>query len=226
MLIERKDLFTGETYYVDQDDIPGRFGISFNDLKELVECCPEEGWAKYKSNKYSRRGKLEVSAGERLSRSVTINNNGVKLSHLIWVFARDGIWTKDELDHIDGDVDNNKISNLREATRSQNIMNRNIHSDNTSGYPGIRYKNHKWRADIWFNGEYMHLGYFDTFEAALAARQAAEDKYWGEFAARHSRPQRPPGPDLFAAPEDSCDAALIWATTDCTRYGAKQSKPF
>jgi hypothetical protein len=43
-----KDLFTGEIKFIDENDIPGRFGISFNRLRELIECNPEEGWAKRK----------------------------------------------------------------------------------------------------------------------------------------------------------------------------------
>jgi hypothetical protein len=40
----------------DPNDIPGRFGISFNRLKELLEVNPEEGWAKRKFNSYGNIG--------------------------------------------------------------------------------------------------------------------------------------------------------------------------
>jgi hypothetical protein len=70
MLIERKNLFTGEIYHVDQDDIPSRFGISFNRLKELIECHPEEGWAKRKYNSNTGPGK----AGDFLPCYTSLDN--------------------------------------------------------------------------------------------------------------------------------------------------------
>jgi hypothetical protein len=223
MLIERKDLFTGETYYVDQDDIPGRFGISFNRLKELVECDPVEGWAKWKVDR--GRNKI-VEVGDHLPGNTTcVDQCWLHTYHIIWVFHTKGIWAKSEIDHKDGNHYNNRISNLREATHSQNHMNHKLQRNNTSGVTGVKQRGGKWQATIKVNGKDINLGYFYDFDDAVAARHDAEDKYFGEFAARHSRPQiKYTSPDLFAQPEDICDAALIWATTDCTRYGATHKK--
>jgi hypothetical protein len=105
------------------------------------------------------------------------------------------------MDHKDGDTRNNKIGNLREVNRFQNGMNRKIDKRNKFEVAGVYYEKRRqtWRASICVNGSPVSLGTFKMFDDAVAARRAAEDKYQGEFAARHSRPQVTySGPDLFA----------------------------
>jgi hypothetical protein len=110
----------------DPDDEPGRFGISFNRLKELVECNPEEGWARWKVNRYSGRYHkiLNASAGDFLPdppSQASVDRKHILLHHIIWVFHTKGIWAEDETDHKNGNRCNNKIENLREATHVQII---------------------------------------------------------------------------------------------------------
>ena len=80
-------------------------------------------------------------------------------------------------------LDNRRI-NLRPASDAESIRNRRIQKNNTSGTCGVRFdkSRNKWRARIKVNGKEIHLGYFDTREEAVAARKAAEVKYFGEFA--------------------------------------------
>jgi len=89
-----------------------------------------------------------------------------------------------EVDHEDRDGLNNRRSNLRIATRSQNGMNRKINKNNTSGYKGVYWhKQHqKWCAQIKINNKKIHLGYFDNKIDAVKARDEAAKKYHGEFA--------------------------------------------
>ena len=77
----------------------------------------------------------------------------------------------------------NRKSNLRIATRSQNNMNKGTRNDNTSGVTGvIWYKNkNKWRSEIIVNNQHISLGYFIKFEDAVKARKEAEEKYFGEW---------------------------------------------
>lgn len=86
-----------------------------------------------------------------------------------------GDFTK-EIDHIDGDRMNNRISNLRAVTRSENCRNRGIRSDNTSGRVGVYWAENikKWRARITVHGQETRLGSFEKFEDAVSAREAAE----------------------------------------------------
>lgn len=89
-----------------------------------------------------------------------------------------------EIDHIDGDGLNNRRSNLRLATRSQNFQNSRIRSTNTSGYKGVHWDKHahKWRARIVLDGYNKNLGLFDNREEAAAMYDVAAIEYFGEFA--------------------------------------------
>ncbi len=96
----------------------------------------------------------------------------------------ENLQNKSRVDHIDRDKTNNKISNLRWVTHSENNMNRSIRSDNISGVPGINWykKLSKWHVQISINGEQKHIGYFNDFEDAITARQYAQHVHHGEYA--------------------------------------------
>ena len=89
-----------------------------------------------------------------------------------------------ETDHRDGNGLNNKRSNLREATKSQNMHNRMASVNNTSGFKGVSFSkfHQRWVAYIGFNGNKHHLGYFDTAEEAHVAYVEAAKRMHGEFA--------------------------------------------
>jgi len=87
-------------------------------------------------------------------------------------------------DHKDRNLLNNQRLNLREATKSQNMRNRKIHSNNKSGYKGVSWNKlmQKWQATILVNAKVIHLGYFDNPKDAYIAYCQAADQYFGEFA--------------------------------------------
>ena len=77
----------------------------------------------------------------------------------------------------------NRIANLRPATRSQNQGNTISWRTNTSGYRGVRRTRYgRWKATISKNCCLIHLGTFDTPEEAHAAYCAEAKSFWGEFA--------------------------------------------
>lgn len=86
--------------------------------------------------------------------------------------------------HINGNVSDNRIENLRDATQSNNLCNKRMQSNNTSGYKGVGW--HKaagrWVARITIRKQHTHLGLFDTPEEAYAAYCKAAEKLHGEFA--------------------------------------------
>jgi hypothetical protein len=92
-----------------------------------------------------------------------------------------------EIDHIDGDRQNNRWSNLRDATSSDNSRNSAMRSDNTSGVIGVVWhkRHRKWMAGTSIGGKYQFLGLFDDFDKAVAARKAAERKQ--NFHPNHGR---------------------------------------
>jgi len=91
------------------------------------------------------------------------------------------------IDHIDGNKSNNKFLNLRLATQSQQICNITKRCDNLSGHRGVFFikRSQKYRAYIKIDKKQLCLGYYKTFEEAVAARQAKEIELFGEFSPLH-----------------------------------------
>lgn len=90
------------------------------------------------------------------------------------------------VDHINGDVLDNRRSNLRVRTPSENNMNKVIQSNNISGIAGVSWhkRDNIWHATISKDGKQKHLGNFYYFRNAVRARVKAEDNYFGEHAFR------------------------------------------
>lgn len=87
------------------------------------------------------------------------------------------------IDHKDNNPLNNRRSNLRIASHSQNMQNRKRHKNNTSGYKGVTWHKGKgkWRAAITVNKRKVHLGYFVNLEDAAAAYHTASEQLHREF---------------------------------------------
>ena len=100
---------------------------------------------------------------------------------LAWLYVY-GEWPKGQIDHINRNRSDNRISNLREVTNKQNGQNKSKRSDNTSGHPGVHWykQSSKWVACIMHNYKRIHLGCFSVLEEAIAARKAAEKLYWAD----------------------------------------------
>lgn len=93
------------------------------------------------------------------------------------------------IDHINGNSCDNRKSNLRLCTYSQNSCNQKINNKNTSGHKGVWFdKEHsQWCASIKVNKKSNWLGRFDKFEDAVRAREKAEQEYHGEYSTKKSR---------------------------------------
>lgn len=106
------------------------------------------------------------------------------LAHRVaWAFVH-GEWPSEHIDHKNGVVSDNRISNLRAATNSENMMNARTPSHNTSGVKGVCFNKliQKWQAEIIHNKVRHPLGYFVVKEEAVAAVRALREKLHWEFA--------------------------------------------
>lgn len=97
--------------------------------------------------------------------------------HRIIAGCTDG---KIHIDHIDRDRLNNRSSNLRFATISENQRNTALTKRNSSGFKGVSRFEDIWQAAIRVNNEQIYLGHFKTKETAALAYDKAVKKYHGE----------------------------------------------
>lgn len=100
-----------------------------------------------------------------------------------------GCSKNEQVDHINGDTLDNRVSNLRVAAQSENTRNASRRKDNKSGYSGVRWhpRIKKWQASIKNNGKEIHLGYFVDVHEAGAVRADAEKRYG--YHTNHGREQ-------------------------------------
>ena len=89
-----------------------------------------------------------------------------------------------DIDHVNGDGLDCRLSNLRQATRSQNLMNSRRRSTSKSGYKGVSFvaRHGHWRAEIKIEGKTKYLGSFPTPDEAHEAYVSAASQIFGQFA--------------------------------------------
>ena len=97
---------------------------------------------------------------------------------LAWLYVF-GRWPNDQIDHINGDRQDDRIANLRDVSVAENNMNQRIPSNNTSGVMGVSWREcrKKWHAQIGHKKKKIFLGYYKTLSEAISARKAAERQY-------------------------------------------------
>lgn len=93
---------------------------------------------------------------------------------LAWFYTH-GYFPDLEIDHINRVRSDNRLSNLRLVTRTQNMHNYSGHSLNSSGFTGVSLnKRKKWRATVNVNKTWVELGTFETPKEAAAAYKGAK----------------------------------------------------
>ena len=112
--------------------------------------------------------------------NTTVNYKHVLVHRVIWLI-KTGAYPKHSIDHIDMNKTNNRWSNLREATGSQQNGNKGLMSNNKSGWKGVRKSKNRWQALLTLNGKQRLVGSFETAEEAVAARAEAAREQFGEF---------------------------------------------
>lgn len=107
-----------------------------------------------------------------------------RMHNVIWEWHNGPIPEGFTVDHANHASLDNCPSNLRLATKSQQIQNQGLRSDNNSGYRGVSWnkKCSKWQAYISIDKKRIHIGYFDDPIDAALAYDAAAKIYHGEFA--------------------------------------------
>lgn len=106
-----------------------------------------------------------------------INGSHVASHRAAWA-VHFGEYPEFDIDHINGVRDDNRISNLRPATRMENLQNVKVGERNSSGYLGVSWcsTRKKWVAQIGYSGKTIKLGRFDNVDAAAEAYRDAKRK--------------------------------------------------
>jgi hypothetical protein len=158
--------------------------LSVERLRELLSYDPTTGEFLYRVRVARRTpaGSLAGSVNNEGYRHIRVDGRAYKAHRLAWLHVH-GTWPGGMLDHIDGDRDNNRIANLREATRSQNLANSRPYRANSKYHKGInRRTSGLWDARISHNGKCHFLGCFKTEGEAVAAYASAARNFYGEYA--------------------------------------------
>ena len=163
-------------------DLSGEFGIGYTSNNKPFYFDLED-YDKIKNLCWNIYGEGYVEA-----------RNGDRIEHLhrvVMGISYDDEYSNIDVDHIGGHetrYDNRKI-NLRLATRSHNLMNKRVQSNNTSGVTGVSYnsKTGLWEAQLWYHKKHMQLGVFSDKNDAIKARKNAEEKYFKEWSYDNSQ---------------------------------------
>lgn len=149
-------------------------------LKELLLYHPETGEFTRKICQRSM-GDLSLVGCKNSQGYVQISlDDTAYLGHrLAWLYIY-GEFPLLGVDHKDRNKCNNRIDNLREATKQLNSFNSGVSQANSSGYRGVGYHkpSGKFRARIMINYKDIHLGMFIT---ALEASKAYEARLQSIF---------------------------------------------
>lgn len=157
--------------------------ITQEELKKYLHYDPDTGiftWLK----PTSFRVKFDQVAGWDTHGHIGIRILGVSyLAHrLAWLYQT-GEWPSVQIDHINGNKKDNKFSNLRLATNTENNVNKGVSKQNKSGYKGVSWvkAKQKWVATCRANGIQNFIGYFENKYDAAKAYMAFAKVHHGKF---------------------------------------------
>jgi hypothetical protein len=108
----------------------------------------------------------------------------LRMGHVMAWLIHYGSMPENQVDHINGIRDDNRICNLRQATHSQNMMNRVTAKRSRSGYKGVAYHNQTggYRAVIMKDGVSHSLGLYKTAREAYIVYCLEAMEMFGDYA--------------------------------------------
>jgi HNH endonuclease len=155
-------------------------------LKELLEYSPGTGVFRWR---------LPGPSGEPAGRRAGTNHGGYRsiridgVRHyehrLAWLYVY-GEHPAGDIDHVNANRADNRISNLRDCSHAENLWN--AVRRKASRFTGAFRSGDKWFAKITVNGRHYFLGTYDTREEAAAAYRCADRLLRGELT--RARPRR------------------------------------
>jgi len=153
-------------------------------LKELLHYNSDNGvftWSK--SRRGAKAGSIAGSvrsflSGRKRYNKIMVDRKQYLAHRLAWLYTH-GDMPSEQIDHIDGNGLNNKLSNLRSVSNAENQKNRRLNANNASGVTGVHWckSTKKWVAFICVNSKQTHIGRFNEKDEAIAAREIANKEF-------------------------------------------------
>ena len=163
-----------------------------DDLRAALHYAPETGvltwlarpawkWNKRLAGKRAGYANTKGIGRNRPYRLIWFAGTTRKEHRIVWLYMT-GVWPSQDIDHINGDGLDNRWSNLRLATRSENAANSGLYSSNTVGFKGVSRHRGGYQAHIGIDGRVKALGVFKTPDEAHDAYMKEARRVFGEFA--------------------------------------------
>lgn len=162
--------------------------MSTINVREIFDYDPETGFLRWKvqpgyPKQWNKRYAGQVAGAQRPADGVfqvVMRGRMYQVARLIWQWVHGEVAPGMEIDHINGQPWDNRLVNLRLATRGQNRQNSRARGD----WPKGVYRNSRglFQAQIKYGGVNHYLGCFSTPEEACAVYKKEADRVFGEFA--------------------------------------------
>jgi hypothetical protein len=166
-------------------------------IRECFTCDPDTGqvrWAKRPRDHFASDGFWQRSLRDKAGQPVPVFRAGptgyLRISvwvrgamfkffvhRIVWALAH-GEYPGCDIDHINGDPSDNRLANLRKATRAENARNGLRRMD---GLKGAYRTGKRWFSTVWRDGRAVYLGTFDTELQAHEAWVKANQPVAGQF---------------------------------------------
>lgn len=162
--------------------------LTADQVQKIVEYDPATGVFRWRADAGNRRvgGSVAGTPSNQHGRIYIVMNIAGRMyrAHRIAWLVTHKRWPIGDVDHKNGDPQDNRIENLRECSRSENLCNQKRSARNTSGVKGVHWcaEKRKWAARIRKGGKTYFLGRYATLDEARSAREAASREIHGEFA--------------------------------------------
>lgn len=154
--------------------------LTVDDLRAELFYDPITGIFLSRVNGHKRKlGQKVGSISKSGYHQIGIKNRSYPAHRLAWVYVY-GVWPPHDVDHINRNRADNRIENLRLATRAENLRNAPVNRRSSSGVRGVhatRKGKKPWQANIMVNGKRYFLGLFNDLESAAKAYADACAKF-------------------------------------------------
>lgn len=154
--------------------------LTVSELKNLVNYDPGSGIVTWKARPRVRAGKIVGSIHSAGYLEARIGGCRVYLHRVGWALMT-GTWPDGQIDHINGDRNDNRWSNLRLADQQHNSANMKKRANNKCGWKGVVRRSNRWLAYIHIGGKTHYLGTFSHAVEAHNAYVARAKQEWREF---------------------------------------------